>query len=329
MIKPLLVLLLSTLMSLTAHAADLAVKALSPERLPVNGALATLGLSKDWKSPQPNTRRALIIIHGRLRNAQTYLRSAERASYRSGLRSSTLLIAPQFLDQKDITKHQLKDNILRWHKDDWMGGEAALGPVPVSSFTVIDEILTKLSDRKLFPNLREVIIAGHSGGAQVVQRYVEVGKGGADLEKAGITLRYVIANPSSYAYFDDKRPETVDPKTCPTFDTWKYGMNKLPAYAGKLTAEQIEKNYVSRDVTYLLGQLDTDPKHPALDTTCAAEAQGAYRLIRGHNFFNYLQQRHPEGLKHQLVEVPSVGHDGDLMFTSPEGQAAVFKPFAN
>jgi pimeloyl-ACP methyl ester carboxylesterase len=325
MIKPLLVLLLSTLLSLTANAADHAVKALSPERLAINGSLATVGLSKDWKQPQPNTRRAVIIIHGQLRNAQTYLRSAERAAYRSGYRSTTLLIAPQFLNQKDIVKHQLPDNILRWHANDWMEGDAAVGPVPVSSFTVIDEILTKLSDRKLFPGLREVIVAGHSGGGQVVQRYVLVGKGGADLEKAGVKLRYVIANPSSYGYFSAQRPETVDPKVCPGFDNWKYGMNKLPTYASKQTADQIEKTYVSREVTYLLGQLDIDPNHPALDKSCAAEAQGAYRLIRGRNFFNYLQQRHPEGLKHQLVEVPGVGHDGDLMFTSPEGQAALFR----
>lgn len=325
MIKPLLVLLLSTLLSLTANAADHAVKALSPERLAINGSLATVGLSKDWKQPQPNTRRAVIIIHGQLRNAQTYLRSAERAAYRSGYRSTTLLIAPQFLNQKDIVKHQLPDNILRWHANDWMEGDASVGPVPVSSFTVIDEILSKLSDRKLFPGLREVIVAGHSGGGQVVQRYVLVGKGGADLEKAGIKLRYVIANPSSYGYFSAQRPETVDPKVCPAFDNWKYGMNKLPSYASKQTADQIEKTYVSREVTYLLGQLDIDPNHPALDKSCAAEAQGAYRLIRGRNFFNYLQQRHPEGLKQTLVEVPGVGHDGDLMFTSPEGQAALFR----
>ncbi|MEB0076724.1 alpha/beta hydrolase [Pseudomonas sp. CCI3.2] len=325
MIKPLLVLLLSTLLSLTANAADQAVKALSPERLAINGSLATIGLSKQWKQPQPGTRRAVIIIHGRLRNAQTYLRSAEKASYRSGLRSSTLLIAPQFLDHKDIVSHHLPENILRWHKDDWMDGSAAINPSPVSSFTVIDEILTKLSDRKLFPNLQEVVIAGHSGGAQVVQRYVMVGKGGADLEKVGIKLRYVIANPSSYAYFSPDRPEAVNAATCPGFDTWKYGMNKLPPYAGKQTAEQLEATYVSRDVTYLLGQLDTDVNHPALDKTCAGEAQGAYRLIRGHNFFSYLQKRHPEGLKQQMIEVPGVGHDGDLMFTSPEGQAALFR----
>ena len=86
---------------------------------------------------------------------------------------------------------------------------------------------------------------------------------------------------------------------------------------------RLEQAYVSRDITYLLGQQDTDPNHPALDKSCAAEAQGAYRLIRGHYYFDDLQQRHPQ-LRQTLVEVPGVGHNGDGMFTSPEGQKVLF-----
>ncbi|MEG2798029.1 MAG: alpha/beta hydrolase, partial [Pseudomonas sp.] len=65
------------------------------------------------------------------------------------------------------------------------------------------------------------------------------------------------------------------------------------------------------------------PNHPALDKSCEAETQGAYRLMRGHNYFDYLKQRHPQ-LGHRLVEVPGVGHDGDKMFTSPEGEKVLF-----
>jgi len=35
----------------------------------------------------------------------------------------------------------------------------------------MDSILTLLSDRKNFPNLRSVVIAGHSAGGQYVSRY--------------------------------------------------------------------------------------------------------------------------------------------------------------
>ena len=329
MMKPLSILLLGTLLSMTAHAADQAVKSISPDRLLINGtSQATLGLSQSWTRPSPQIQRVVIVFHGRLRNAQTYLRSVERAANLSRQRSKTLLIAPQFLDEKDITAHHLPDTVLRWHGNDWMAGDKSEGAKPVSSFVVIDHILKRLSDSKLFPNLKEIVIAGHSGGAQVVQRYAMIGgKEDALLKKEGIKLRYVIANPSSYAYFDAQRPHPVDAASCPTFDTWKYGLNKLPAYAEKDTPAEIEAAYVKRDITYLLGEKDIDPNHPALDKDCGAEAQGPFRLARGKNYFEYLSKRHPEGLNQRLVEVPNVGHNGDEIFTSSEGQAALFKPF--
>ena len=328
MMKPLSILLLGTLLSMTAHAADQAVKSISPDRLLINGtSQATLGLSQSWTRPSPQIQRVVIVFHGRLRNAQTYLRSAERAANQSRQRSKTLLIAPQFLDEKDITAHHLPETVLRWHANDWMAGDKSEGPKPVSSFVVIDHILKRLSDSKLFPNLKEIVIAGHSGGAQVVQRYAMIGgKADALLKKEGITLRYVIANPSSYAYFDAQRPHPVEAASCPDFDTWKYGLNKLPAYAGKETPAELEAAYVKRDITYLLGEKDNDPNHKALDKSCGAEAQGPFRLARGKNYFEYLSKRHPEGLNQHLVEVPNVGHNGDQMFTSPEGQAALFRP---
>jgi pimeloyl-ACP methyl ester carboxylesterase len=327
MMKPLLVLMLGTLLSATAHAEDHAVQSISPDRLVINGVEATLGLSQEWVKPKPQIQRVVIVIHGRLRNAPTYLRSIERAANQSKQRQKTLLISPQFLDEKDIVAHHLPEKILRWHENNWMAGDTAVGPKPISSFVVLDHILKRLSDSKLFPNLKEIVIAGHSSGAQVVQRYAILGgREDALLKKEGIHLRYVIANSSSYAYLDAQRPLPVTAATCPSFNDWKYGLNKLPFYAGQQTPAVIEQNYVKRDITYLLGQLDTDPNHPALDKSCGAEAQGSSRLNRGQNYFEYLQKRHPEGTSQHLVVVPGVGHNGDAIFTSPEGQKALFTP---
>ncbi|AZE26005.1 alpha/beta hydrolase [Pseudomonas chlororaphis] len=300
------------------------VKTISPARLNLEGSELAVGLSQDWQRPLPEIQRALIIVHGRLRNAQTYLRSAEQAASQAGQSATTLVIAPQFLNQSDIERHQLPGSLLRWQGNDWMAGEPSSGPKAQSSYAVLDAIITRLSDRQRFPSLTEIVIAGHSGGAQVVQRFALLGQHHPGLVDDGIKLRYVIANPSSYAYFDEQRPVKVDASACPGFNHWKYGLLKLPAYAAGQTAQQLEQRYVKRDITYLLGKQDTDPHHPALDTRCAAEAQGAYRLIRGHNYFDYLKQRHPQGLQQQLIEVPGVGHDGDKMFTSPEGQKALF-----
>lgn len=320
--------LLATLLCLGcfgAQATEHGVKVLSPERLALGSGELALGLSQDWRQPLPQVQRALIIVHGRLRNAQTYLRSGETAAGQAGQSVATLVIAPQFLNQSDIARHQLPDPLLRWKGNDWMAGEPATGPLAISSYAVLDAILQRLQDRQLFPALKEVVIAGHSGGAQVVQRYALTTGNHPELEKAGIGLRYVIANPSSYAYFDPSRPVAFEPASCPGFNDWKYGLQHLPAYALGKSAAQLEQGYVQRNITYLLGQQDIDPNHPALDKSCAAETQGAYRLVRGHNYFDYLMRRHPQGLPQRLVEVPGVGHDGDRMFTSPAGQAALFQ----
>lgn len=309
---------------LGAQAAEHGVKVISPERLAVEGGQLALGLSHDWRQPLPEVQRALIIVHGRLRNAQTYLHSGERAAEQAEQRATTLVIAPQLLNQDDIARHHLPDALLHWKGNDWMAGAPSSGPVTLSSYAALDAILQRLSDRKRYPALKQVVIAGHSGGAQVVQRYALLTGEHAELKQAGIGLRYVIANPSSYAYFDAWRPVQVVKDNCPGFNDWKYGLQKLPAYAAGHSARELEQRYVQRDITYLLGQQDIDPQHPALDKGCAAEAQGAYRLIRGHNYFDYLRQRHPQGLMQRVVEVPGVGHDGDKMLTSPEGQAALF-----
>ncbi|QUW67451.1 alpha/beta hydrolase [Pseudomonas synxantha] len=316
-------LLLGVFVSCCTLAAEHGVKVVSPDRFHLEAGDLSLGVSQDWRQPLPKVTRALIIVHGRLRNAQTYLQSGIDAATHAGVGGTTLVIAPQFLNQSDVKRNHLGNQVLRWKGNDWMAGESSTAPGQVSSYGALDQIIKHLGNRKLFPALKEIVIAGHSGGGQVVQRFALTGHDHPLLHSEGISLRYVVANPSSYAYFSPQRPVPFDTASCPSFNDWKYGMQKLPDYVGDRGAQQLEKAYVSRDITYLLGQQDTDPNHPALDKSCEAETQGAYRLIRGHNYFGYLKLRHPQ-LSHKLVEVPGVGHDGDKMFTSPEGEKVLF-----
>lgn len=300
------------------------VKEVSPDRFHLDAGDLSLGLSQDWTHPLPQVTRVIIIVHGKLRNAQTYLQSAETAAEHAGQANNTLVIAPQFLNELDVKRDHLDDQLLRWNGNDWMAGDNATGPGQISSYGALDQIIKHLGNRKLFPALKEIVVAGHSGGGQVVQRFALTGHDHPMLQTEGISLRYVVANPSSYAYFTPQRPVKFDVSSCPGFNDWKYGLQNLPPYAAGQTAQQLEQRYVSRNITYLLGQQDTDPNHPALDKSCEAQTQGAYRLIRGHNYFDYLKQRHPQ-LTQKLVEVPGVGHNGDGMFNSPEGQKALFQ----
>jgi pimeloyl-ACP methyl ester carboxylesterase len=149
------------------------VKVVAEQRLSVgNKGVLPLYVSNDWSKTQPSITRAVVVLHGRLRNADVYYRSALTAQAAAGnAGKSTIMIVPQFLAEVDIERWHLPPDALRWSLEGWEGGEPALGPTPASSFDALDAILARLADRNIFPNLKQVVVAGHSGGGQVVQRY--------------------------------------------------------------------------------------------------------------------------------------------------------------
>jgi pimeloyl-ACP methyl ester carboxylesterase len=302
------------------------VKAIADLRLAVGAqGVIPLYLTADWSRPLPNIARAVVVLHGRLRNADVYFRSAKAAQAAAGeTGQSTLMIVPQFLAEVDVDAFNLPPDTLRWSLEGWEGGEAALAPSPVSSFEALDAILARLSDRRMFPNLKEVVVAGHSGGGQVAQRYAVAGRGEATLARQHIDVRYVVANPSSYAYFTAQRPEPSIAASCPGYDHWKYGMEDRPAYLATVSSAALEKRYLDREVIYLLGTLDTNPNHPALDKSCMAKAQGQNRYVRGHAYAAAVAARNGGAPNHRLWDVLGVGHDGDKMLTSSCGLAALF-----
>lgn len=279
----------------------------------------------------PDVKRVLLIVHGTLRNADTYFASGKQAVRDAGAAGAgTLVAAPQFLTHTDIQAFDLPADMLAWTAGGWKDGDPARTPAPISSFSALDALLAHFADRALYPALTQVVVAGHSAGAQVVQRYAVAGRGESALRKAGISVRYVVANPSSYLYFDNERPAAdgtfrpADAAVCPKAVTWKYGLKGAPPYVMQEGTAGLEARYIRRDVVYMLGMADTNPYTHFIDRSCAGMAQGPYRLARGLAYFSYMQRRHPSGLKQSLVEVPGVGHDGRGMFTSGCGLAVLF-----
>jgi hypothetical protein len=201
----------------------------------------------------------------------------------------------------------------------------------------MDEILRQLTRKDIFPNLKAIVVAGHSAGGQFVTRYEMLNQ--ID-EKLGVPVSYIVANPSAYAYVDDLRPTTsasmatpaagggpasnsanaaqaflpyTDAKNCTGYDVWPYGLRMRPQYSATLTDEQITQQLVSRSVTYLLGEADVLPLG-VFDISCPAMAQGATRLGRGIAFHKYVVENlHAH---HSLVVVPYCSHSQRCMFTS-------------
>jgi len=157
-----------------------------------------------------------------------------------------------------------------------------------------------------------------------VQRYTILG----NEPPAGITLRYVIANPGSYAYFSPERLKPV-PADCTSFNDWKYGLENYPHtyHADFLSTQasriQMRVRYLTREVHYLYGTADLD----AEDQRCQAKCQGAGHLERGQLFWKYITETYPGpwiGTIQKVGFVEGVGHDAAAMWKSKEGQDALF-----
>jgi hypothetical protein len=297
-------------------------------------ALEPFIISLNWSRRQPQITRAMIIIHGKERDAEGSYRTAREAAHEAGRAGrNTVFIAAQFLDQEDVDAHHLAADVLRWRGTGWMAGAPAVAPAPISSYEVVDALLARLADRSIFPHLQSVVLAGHSGGGQLVHRYAIVGRAVAALSRSGVHLRFVIAKPSSYFYFSDERPTeggglaAFRRDACPRFNHWRYGPLNAPSYVtldADHTWPQMEADYAQRDAIYLLGTADTDPRQKDLDVTCGGEAQGPTRFARGRAYYAYLQARHRSGWNQRLWFVPGVAHSARQMFTSACGVTALF-----
>jgi hypothetical protein len=272
--------------------------------------------------------RALVIVHGAGRDADNYFRTALAAAFLAGALENTIVIAPRFASVGGGCGDKLDTDEVNWpcNGDSWRSGGIANGNPKLSSYDFMDEILRRLAHREVFPNLKEVVVAGHSAGGQFVNRYEM-----ANLvhDSLGVPVRYVVSNPSSYGYPDSNRPTAdgkefrpfSDARNCTTYDRWPYGFQNRTGYAGKIPDEQLRRQLATRPTTYLLGQLDVLPL-AGFDGSCPAMAQGATRLARGQAFVTYANQMY--GAKHKAIVVELCGHNARCMFTAETALPVLF-----
>ncbi|KAG2171351.1 hypothetical protein INT43_002973 [Umbelopsis isabellina] len=270
--------------------------------------------------------RAIIIVHGKGRDAWKYYRAMQKAITESAVNAESIFIlAPEFLTRQDLDLAQAGSLI--WNGNGWMDGDDSYFGGNVSSLTVLDTIINNFANKDWFPSLQSVVLAGHSGGGQLVQRYSLVGNDPPN----GLSLRYVIANPSSYAYLDGDRPRAFNPITCPGWNTWKYGIINPPPYAinslrvrGFADLNSVKEDFASRDIRYLYGQYDNFTSGP-IDVSCEAMAQGVSHLDRGLSWWSFMTAILPmQNFRQDIEVVPGVGHNASGMFLSKAGLTALF-----
>jgi pimeloyl-ACP methyl ester carboxylesterase len=265
--------------------------------------------------------RALIMVHGAGRDADNYFRTALAAGFLAGAFDDTIIIAPRFASNDGRgCRDNLAPNEINWScsGDSWRSGGEATSNSQLTSYDLMDEILRKLARKEVFPNLKAIVISGHSAGGQYVTRYEMANQ---VHDKIGIAIAYVVSNPSSYAYLDPERPGGSnselrpfgDARNCTTYDNWPYGLKKRGGYTAKVSDDQLKKQLAERAVTYLLGELDILPLG-GFDSSCPAMAQGPTRLARGQAFISYVNQKYKA--QHKAIVIPLCGHNGRCMFTA-------------
>jgi pimeloyl-ACP methyl ester carboxylesterase len=276
-------------------------------------------------------RRALVMVHGAGRDADNYFRTALAAGFLAGALDDTVIVAPRFASRGGGCQDTLDSSEVSWpcNGDSWRSGGASDKEGTLTSYDFADAILKKLANKATFPNLRAIVVAGHSAGGQFANRYEMANQVHDTL---GVPITYVVANPSSYAYLDSTRPAPGeggattfrafgDGRNCTTYDKWPYGIQGRTGYASRLTDDQLKTQLIARPTAYLVGELDTLPL-AGFDSSCPAMAQGANRNLRGQAWGKYVNEK--LGAHHTTTVVPLCGHNARCMFTNDDVQRLLF-----
>ncbi len=277
-------------------------------------------------SPAP--AGALIALHGHSRDANKTFDAALLAARRAGHAGDTLIVAPVFqVDAERAAKCRTagvpaaQPGDLLWTCGSWLEGAASTEGGRLGSFAALDALIAELV--REWPSLRTVTVAGFSAGGQMVQHSI----GFAAAPPAGVSLRYVVADPGTWLYLDAFRPRPAELAGCPAVNRWKSGTEALPAHFTH-DAAQARTQYAAAEIHYVEGELDSsDAKgtsYRVLDKSCPADAQGPFRLQRGLAYAEYDRRLLAPAHQRQVTVVPGCAHDVACVFPAPQARAALF-----
>ena len=287
---------------------------------------------------------ALVLIHGAGRNADDYYRTALAAAFLADKLETALVISPRIASSDGECDDELAAGEVSYDCRTWRSGGASPSHADVTSFDFVDAILRQVARTDLFPNLRAIVVTGHSAGGQVTNRYA-MSNGLHDV--LGVPVSYVVSNPSSYAWPTDERPTQAawpasanapgfildvdedDPlfrpgaegRGCTGYNQWAYGFENRTGYTASSTDEQLSSQLASRPTTYLLSQVDILPLS-GFDSSCSAMMQGPTRQARGQAYARYVNEH--LGGNHEVIVVTGCAHNNRCVYTSDEGLRVLF-----
>ena len=277
-------------------------------------------------TPDTSITRAIIVIHGSGRKCAEYYASIldtmpVAADSAQDWRRKTIVLAPHFQEKDDAGKKEV------WWKGDWVIGGDSGG---VSSYEVVDALVARLRNGT-FPNLKWIVITGHSAGGQFVQRYAAFTDIDLSAAPNAALVKFVPSNPSSYLYlneyrFSDARNTWVVPrgKKNKDYNRFKYGLKDLSDYAKERGAEWARTQLPKRRIELLAGTADIAADE-SFDDSDEAMWQGDSRFARAQRFDSFMDQFYAPN-EFRVTPVPAVGHDHRQIYASAEARRALYFP---
>lgn len=262
-----------------------------------------------------------------MKNVETYVMKQRKYGLQQG---EVVIASPLVLNELDIAAGGAGGRNSNWavyNNSHWEFGGTTIAPsLPhsVSFFTALDKLVDHFLDTDVFPQVRRVVIAGHSMGAQAAMRYALLRKSNPHQESK---LSFWIGNPGSWAWLTDDRP-TKWPN-CPTkFNQWPYGLGDLgsmPKYykhqhdQGRHRADFVSA-FRGRTVHLAFGLNDNGGG----DTHCPALYQGANHLDRGSHFVQMLNENGGLPRHFTVSYVAGVSHQDYPMFADQRSMDFMF-----
>lgn len=217
-------------------------------------------------------------------------------------------------------------NALVWSGSQWSAGADNHYPHNsrnTSSYFVLDTLIKYFDDTTLFPNVKEIVLVGHSMGGQMLQRYAAIG----EQLNTNSPVTLWVGNPDSLAWLSTDRPlYTAD---CSIYDDYREGyanFTEYPmTYGTSLVAQgrhAIISNFQTKRLAWARGTYDLGNQA----RTCAAYTTGADRNER----FFFFQKAFPPTCSGatsrdcDTVDLIPVSHDNGQMFGSDAGLARLF-----
>ena len=106
------------------------------------------------------------------------------------------------------------------------------------------------------------------------------------------------------------------PTNCNGLEFWPFGYEVVPDYVNVLDKATFNDRFVSRSITYLLGNgSGNDSSFNTSD--CEAVLSGSSRYQRGENMYLYMDLKYPNN-NHKKTVAQGIAHNGSAIYTSPE-----------